>query len=63
MVGGMSKLGIDDSRLGSAGGKTDCRSTDYDQSEGRYDVEIGARASKPAIGRQAMAWWARQSAT
>jgi hypothetical protein len=47
--GGVSKLAIDDFRLGSAGGKTDWRSPDYDQVAGRYDVDIGAGASKVTI--------------
>jgi hypothetical protein len=47
--GGVSKLAIDEFRLGSAGGKTDWRSPDYDQVEGRYDVDIGAGASKVTI--------------
>jgi hypothetical protein len=47
--GGVSKLAIDDFRLGSAGGKTDWRSPDYDQVAGRYDVEIGAGASNVTI--------------
>jgi hypothetical protein len=47
--GGVSELAIDEFRLGSAGGKTDWRSPDYDQSEGRYDVEVGAGASKVTI--------------
>jgi len=46
---GVSNLAIDDFRVGSAGGKTDWRSPDYDQVEGRYDVEIGVGASKVAI--------------
>jgi hypothetical protein len=46
---GVSDLAIDDFRVGSAGGKTDWRSPDYDQVEGRYDVEIGAGASKVTI--------------
>lgn len=46
---GVSNLAIDDFRVGSAGGKTDWRSPDYDQVEGRYDVEIGAGASKVTI--------------
>ena len=45
----MSKLAVDDFRVGSAGGKTDWRSLDYDRVEGRYDVEIGAGASKVTI--------------
>jgi hypothetical protein len=45
----VSKLAIDEFRLGSAGGKTDWRSPDYDQVEGRYDVDIGAGASKVTI--------------
>ena len=47
--GGVSKLAIDDFRLGSAGGKTDWRSPDYEKVAGRYDVEIGAGASKVTI--------------
>jgi hypothetical protein len=47
--GGVSKLAIDEFRLGSAGGKTDWRSPEYEQVEGRYDVEIGAGASKVTI--------------
>jgi len=47
--GGVSKLAIDEFRLGSAGGKTDWRSPDYEQVAGRYDVEIGAGASKVTI--------------
>jgi hypothetical protein len=46
---GVSNLAIDDFRVGSAGGKTDWRSPDYDQVEGRYDVEIGAGGSKVTI--------------
>ena len=46
---GVSDLAIDDFRVGSAGGKTDWRSPDYDQVEGRYDVEIGAGASEVTI--------------
>jgi hypothetical protein len=42
-------MAIDDFRVGSAGGKTDWRSPDYDQVEGRYDVEIGAGASEVTI--------------
>ena len=47
--GGASKLAIDDVRVGAAGGKTDWRSPDYDLVEGRYDIEIGAGASKVTI--------------
>jgi hypothetical protein len=47
--GGASKLAIDDFRVGAAGGKTDWRSPDYDLVEGRYDVEIGAAASKVTV--------------
>lgn len=43
--GGASKLAIDEFRVGAGGGKTDWRSPDYDQLEGRYDIEIGAGAS------------------
>jgi hypothetical protein len=46
---GVSNLAIDDFRVASAGGKTDWRSPDYDQVEGRYDVEIGAGASNVTI--------------
>ena len=46
---GVSDLAIDDFRVGSAGGKTDWRSPDYDQVKGRYDVEIGAGASEVTI--------------
>jgi hypothetical protein len=47
--GGVSQLAVDEFRLGSAGGKTDWRSPDYEQVTGRYDVEIGAGASKVTI--------------
>jgi hypothetical protein len=47
--GGASKLTIDDVRFGAVGGKTDWRSPDYDLVEGRYDIEIGAGASKLTI--------------
>lgn len=47
--GGVSKLAIDDFRLGAAVGMTDWRSPDYDQVEGRYDIEIGAGASEVTI--------------
>jgi hypothetical protein len=47
--GGASKLAIDDVHLGAGGGKTDWRSPDYDLVEGRYDVEIGAGASKVTV--------------
>ena len=47
--GGASKLAIDDVRVGAAGGKTDWRSPDYDLVEGRYDIEIGAGASKVTV--------------
>jgi hypothetical protein len=47
--GGASKLAIDDVRVGAAGGKTDWRSPDYDLVQGRYDIEIGAGASKVTI--------------
>ena len=40
--GGASKLAIDDFR---GSGRIDWRSPDYDQLEGRYDIEIGAGAS------------------
>jgi hypothetical protein len=39
---GASKLAIDDFR---GSGRIDWRSPDYDQHEGRYDIEIGAGAS------------------
>lgn len=47
--GGVSKLAIDDFHLGASGGKTDWRSPDYDEAEGRYDIEIGAGASKITV--------------
>jgi hypothetical protein len=47
--GGVSKLAIDDFRLGAGGGKTDWRSPDYDRIEARYDIEIGAGASKITV--------------
>jgi hypothetical protein len=47
--GGASKLAIDDLHLGAAGGKTDWRSPDYDLVEGRYDIEVGAGASKVTV--------------
>jgi hypothetical protein len=47
--GGASKLAIDDVRVRAAGGKTDWQSPDYDLVEGRYDVEIGAGASKVTV--------------
>jgi hypothetical protein len=43
---GASKLAIDDF---SGSGKIDWRSPDYDQHEGRYDIEIGAGASKVTV--------------
>jgi hypothetical protein len=47
--GGASKLAIDEVHLGAAGGKTDWRSPDYDLAQGRYDIEIGAGASKVTV--------------
>ena len=47
--GGASKLAIDEFRVGAAGGKTDWRSPDYDLVEGRYDIEVGAGASKVTV--------------
>jgi hypothetical protein len=47
--GGASKLAVDEFRVGAAGGKTDWRSPDYDLAEGRYDIEIGAGASKVTV--------------
>jgi hypothetical protein len=47
--GGASKLAIDDVRVGAAGGKTDWRSPDYDLVESRYDIQIGAGASKLTV--------------
>jgi hypothetical protein len=41
--GGASKLSIDEVRVS---GKIDWRSPGYDQHEGRYDIEIGAGASR-----------------
>lgn len=46
---GVSKLAIDDFRLGSGGGKTDWHSPDYDAADARYDIEIGAGASKVTV--------------
>jgi hypothetical protein len=46
---GTSKLAVDDYRL-EAGRKTDWRSPDYDVTDGRYDIEIGAGASKVTVG-------------
>ena len=47
--GGASKLAIDDFSVGSAGEKTDWKSPDYDSAEERYDIEIGAGASKVTV--------------
>jgi hypothetical protein len=47
--GGASRLAIDDFSVGSAGGKTDWRSPDYEEAESRFDVEIGAGASKVTV--------------
>jgi hypothetical protein len=47
--GGASKLAIDDFSVGSAGGKTDWKSPDYDSAEQRFDIEIGAGASEVTI--------------
>jgi hypothetical protein len=47
--GGASKLAIDDFSVGSAGGKTDWKSPDYDSAEHRYDIEIGAGASEVTV--------------
>jgi hypothetical protein len=44
--GGASKLAIDDFR---GSGKINWRSPDYDQLEGRYDIEIGAGASNLTV--------------
>jgi hypothetical protein len=44
--GGASKLAIDDF---SGSGKIDWRSPDYDQLQGRYDIEIGAGASRVTV--------------
>ncbi|HEX6580921.1 MAG TPA: hypothetical protein VF195_08625 [Actinomycetota bacterium] len=47
---GTSRLEVDDLRIGAAGGKTDWRSPAYDDAvDGRYDIEIGAGASKVTI--------------
>jgi hypothetical protein len=43
---GASKLAIDDFR---GSGRIDWRSPDYDQLEGRYDIEIGAGASNLTV--------------
>jgi hypothetical protein len=47
--GGASKLAIDEFRVGAGGGRTDWRSPDYDLVEGRYDIEVGAGASKVTV--------------
>jgi hypothetical protein len=47
--GGASRLAIDDVRVGAGGGRTDWRSPGYDLVEGRYDIEIGAGASKVTV--------------
>jgi hypothetical protein len=47
--GGASKLAIDDFSVGSAGGKTDWKSPDYDSADQRYDIEIGAGASTVTV--------------
>jgi hypothetical protein len=47
--GGASKLAIDEFRVGAGGGRTDWRSPDYDPVEGRYDIEVGAGASKVTV--------------
>lgn len=47
--GGVSKLAIDDFRLGSGGGKIDWQGPDYDRVEARYDIEIGAGASEITV--------------
>ena len=44
--GGASHLSIDDFR---GSGKVDWRSPDYDRLEGRYDIEIGAGASRVTV--------------
>ena len=44
--GGASNLAIDDF---SGSGKIEWRSPDYNQHEGRYDIEIGAGASKVTV--------------
>ncbi len=46
--GGASEVAIDDLRIGAAGG-TDWQSPDYDAADGKYEVEIGAGASKVTI--------------
>jgi hypothetical protein len=47
--GGASKLAIDNFSVGSAGGGTDWKSPDYDSAEERYDIAIGAGASKVTV--------------
>lgn len=47
--GGASKLAIDDFSVGSAAGKTDWKSADYDSAKERYDIEIGAGVSKLTV--------------
>lgn len=46
---GVSKLAVDDFRLDSGGGGTDWQSPDYEKAGGRYDIQIGAGASKVTI--------------
>lgn len=46
---GASKLAIDDLDLGAIGGMSDWRSPDYDKARARYDIEIGAGASKVTV--------------
>jgi hypothetical protein len=47
--GGASRLAIDEFHDAAGRGKTDWRSPDYDLVEGRYDIEIGAGASKVTV--------------
>ena len=47
--GGASELSIDDFAVGGAGGKIDWKSPDYDSAQQRYDIEIGAGASKVTV--------------
>jgi hypothetical protein len=47
--GGISELAIDGFRLEAGGGKTEWQSPDFEQGEGRYEIEVGAGASKVTI--------------
>jgi hypothetical protein len=57
--GGALQLATDDFRVGAAGGKTDWRSPEYNLVEDRYDIEIGAGASKVTVRIARGIWLAR----